>query len=295
MQKAAKLSFMRPWPIVAIFVISAAPASAQFLPQSLRHQLRPIAQLYKTCALDHMKVRAAADPALSFEAQEGSLRAACGRYVDDARRAFAAAGYDRMNADAQINALYLELQPELRGAYDEQAAEERRSAVAKKAATEHRDCLSKAFTDLVPYSAEGADTLATAVMARCLEHENRRTSLAIGLFGLSLPDARGVLSEIFGKLRREIERDVVAFRAEKSRRPPIAAPAPKAPEQEMSATSGTGFFVGTKGHVVTNNHVVTACKVIHLKPDSGSLGTATVYARDVMNDLALLKTDVQHP
>jgi serine protease Do len=131
--------------------------------------------------------------------------------------------------------------------------------------------------------------------ARCLSHENRRTLLAIELFGLSLADARGLLSEVFGKLSREVVRDVVAFRAEKSRPPAPAAPARKAPEQESSATSGTGFFVGLTGHVVTNNHVVAECKVIHLKPGRGPSSTATIYARDVVNDLALLQTDLKQP
>jgi S1-C subfamily serine protease len=54
------------------------------------------------------------------------------------------------------------------------------------------------------------------------------------------------------------------------------------------ALNGSGLVVDTDGHVLTNNHVIPACKEIHVF-DGTSSTTATVVARDVSNDLALLK------
>jgi hypothetical protein len=67
----------------------------------------------------------------------------------------------------------------------------RRKEVLRAADADHRKCLTDAFAELVPSSAEGAETLATAVMARCLEHEKRRLWLLSTVFGLScsIPNA----------------------------------------------------------------------------------------------------------
>lgn len=71
--------------------------------------------------------------------------------------------------------------------------------------------------------------------------------------------------------------------------PPVA-PEPTAPPLEAEARGGTsygsGFFVSSDGLLVTNNHVVERCTTITVV---GS-GPAVVAARDVANDLALLRT-----
>jgi S1-C subfamily serine protease len=67
---------------------------------------------------------------------------------------------------------------------------------------------------------------------------------------------------------------------------PAAAPE-EAPKPKFS--SGSGFFVSKAGHVVTNAHVVQDCSAISVRPD-GAVGVpAQVLARDVINDLAVLK------
>ncbi len=54
-------------------------------------------------------------------------------------------------------------------------------------------------------------------------------------------------------------------------------------------SSGTGFVINNDGHVVTNNHVVQACKSISVLTIRGEQ-PATLVARDETQDLAVLKT-----
>jgi Trypsin-like peptidase domain len=55
-------------------------------------------------------------------------------------------------------------------------------------------------------------------------------------------------------------------------------------------SSGSGIFVSYDGHVLTNNHVIEDCSRLRMEqPVSGAM-VATVVARDVSNDLALLRT-----
>lgn len=64
-----------------------------------------------------------------------------------------------------------------------------------------------------------------------------------------------------------------------------ATPAPR--EQ-----SGTGFFVSRDGQVLTNDHVVGGCTSAQVTDRSGRTAQATITARDAINDLALLRTDL---
>ena len=57
----------------------------------------------------------------------------------------------------------------------------------------------------------------------------------------------------------------------------------------IPVASGTGFFVSSDGHIVTNNHVVDSCKEIELNYEGKSELLNTI-AIDQINDLALLKS-----
>ncbi len=54
--------------------------------------------------------------------------------------------------------------------------------------------------------------------------------------------------------------------------------------------SGTGFYVSTVGHVVTNHHVVDDCKGISFTPAGADALVATLVTSDTAIDLALLHT-----
>jgi len=54
--------------------------------------------------------------------------------------------------------------------------------------------------------------------------------------------------------------------------------------------SGTGFFLGTAGFVLTNQHVVARCQDATIRQFDGSVTSATILASDAANDLAILKS-----
>jgi len=89
-----------------------------------------------------------------------------------------------------------------------------------------------------------------------------------------------------------------AFQYEKIATPPVVARKPPSPtprkrtdpDKVVAAASGSGFAVSSKGHVITNHHVIEGCQnvKIHYK---GKAIPATVVTYDPQNDLALLKGD----
>lgn len=58
----------------------------------------------------------------------------------------------------------------------------------------------------------------------------------------------------------------------------------------IPASSGSGFFVSTKGHVVTNQHVIKNCEKVTIKSNGNEI-PASILAEDKQNDLALLHSD----
>ena len=60
----------------------------------------------------------------------------------------------------------------------------------------------------------------------------------------------------------------------------------------VAAASGTGFFVSRAGHIITNHHVVEGCNEVKVS-FKGKEIEAQVLAIDKMNDLAILKTNIE--
>ena len=65
------------------------------------------------------------------------------------------------------------------------------------------------------------------------------------------------------------------------------SPAP--PAEKKEGGQGTGFFIGIEGLMVTNAHVVEGCTTVTVVSESAGSSSAEVVARDITNDLALLK------
>lgn len=60
----------------------------------------------------------------------------------------------------------------------------------------------------------------------------------------------------------------------------------------VAASSGTGFFVSTNGHMVTNNHVIEGCDVVKAHYKGRELD-ADVLFTDRSNDLAIIKANIK--
>jgi serine protease Do len=71
---------------------------------------------------------------------------------------------------------------------------------------------------------------------------------------------------------------------------------PVVPDKRLGG-SGTGFFISTQGHVLTNNHVVDECGALTVTRPAGDEIVARLIHRDPRHDLALLQTghSVAHP
>jgi S1-C subfamily serine protease len=77
--------------------------------------------------------------------------------------------------------------------------------------------------------------------------------------------------------------------------PPAAPPSPPAAKPPAARdSSGTGFFVGQGGEVLTNAHVVEDCGRVEVRGPLGAV-PARVVARDAANDLAILRTGLTPP
>ncbi len=65
-------------------------------------------------------------------------------------------------------------------------------------------------------------------------------------------------------------------------------------KETHNVASGTGFYVSTRGHIVTNNHVVDGCTEVKAHA-LGKSQIADIIAKDKLNDLALLKVQGNPP
>jgi S1-C subfamily serine protease len=74
---------------------------------------------------------------------------------------------------------------------------------------------------------------------------------------------------------------------------PPARPPKAAESDDEKGAMGTGFFISSEGHIVTNAHVVAGCSVAQATAGMGLQADARVLTRDTANDLALLKVDAK--
>ena len=108
---------------------------------------------------------------------------------------------------------------------------------------------------------------------------------------------QGTVTYADGRIKEGIWKDGKFKYAQKVTPPVIARKSPSLsprrrtdPDKVVSASSGTGFAVSSKGHVITNNHVINGCQNVKIH-HKGQVINATVVTYDPKNDLALLKGD----
>jgi serine protease Do len=120
------------------------------------------------------------------------------------------------------------------------------------------------------------------------------------LFVQCYDEERGVLHKrrsdnCAGKILSEAEADTVratlkAKRLERLKR----AMKPREDRNKGPRGHGTGFFVTSDGHIITNHHVIEKCKgAIWADSTDGRASKTKVIDTDKRNDLALLKANIQ--
>lgn len=91
-------------------------------------------------------------------------------------------------------------------------------------------------------------------------------------------------------------RDSLSFRAVLSAIAMITLSLPAvAQSKRIHYSSGTGFFISSAGHIVTNAHVIQRCSTGKVQLSGAATGEADIIATDADNDLALLQADVSAP
>ena len=99
------------------------------------------------------------------------------------------------------------------------------------------------------------------------------------------PPGAGQLNQTPGSSQERTERPPQQQARTTPSTPPSSQP------RERGGSTGTGFFVSSQGHVLTNHHVIESCSdniVVALEGSTSQ--SARVIGRDSKNDLALLTT-----
>lgn len=64
---------------------------------------------------------------------------------------------------------------------------------------------------------------------------------------------------------------------------------------ENAELSGSGFYIGSEGYILTNQHVVGDAKYVKVRMQGGYSVPGQVVRSDAVRDVALIKTDVEPP
>jgi S1-C subfamily serine protease len=71
---------------------------------------------------------------------------------------------------------------------------------------------------------------------------------------------------------------------------PATSPSTTNPDEDRNTTAlGSGFVYDTKGHIITNHHVVSNAKTVDVTFIDGNRYTASIVGNDTLGDLAVLK------
>jgi len=78
--------------------------------------------------------------------------------------------------------------------------------------------------------------------------------------------------------------------ADKTGAVPPAGKSDRARRMPTGSSSGSGYLVTAAGHIGTNAHVVSNCRLLEVP----GYGTATLVQADLVNDLAIIQLDAKH-
>ena len=158
-----------------------------------------------------------------------------------------------------------------------------------KAIARYKKWESEGFPSSSPTRDSAA--LAKEKLKKKIEDEKKR--VAIAKREKEKRNKKRIADEKAKKQKEEQER--IAQAKKKKEEDARTAQAKKKKEEQEKAKlyvigSGTGFFVSSEGHVVSNDHVVGICRSVAAKID-GKIINFNVISTDTVNDLGLIKGD----
>lgn len=89
-----------------------------------------------------------------------------------------------------------------------------RQKLITEAASDHAKCLHSQMREIVPYSNEGAETLAQVVITKCAESEKKFVSLGMALFNASRVDVEKIVGDALADQKKSMVAEIVSFRAQ---------------------------------------------------------------------------------
>lgn len=135
-------------------------------------------------------------------------------YTNDLPRALST----RLQADIQRRAVRLaeqeqrEREAAAQRAQAANAQREARQTALRDGIKSYAECLAKEAAAIVPFSSEGAETIATVSETKCRSERERLSNLAQALFGTSA-EVRRVMDEVAADTRKELVAEIVTLRA----------------------------------------------------------------------------------
>jgi S1-C subfamily serine protease len=126
---------------------------------------------------------------------------------------------------------------------------------------------------------QSLDLNTTANTSNTANNNNNNNSYVADLFNLQ--------SRYLNSIFEGVQNSVVQITS-KVPGPPPTDPSNPGDDQNVTAL-GSGFIYDTKGHIITNNHVVSKAKVFDVTFPDGNRYTASVAGKDPFSDLAVLK------
>jgi S1-C subfamily serine protease len=134
------------------------------------------------------------------------------------------------------------------------------------------------------------DIFATCTDGRSITGEWFGQSCTSG-YGRGKDSYGSVFAFTFGMSESEAQTQLKAQLASSGRKPDLPTYNPKETRREKGFSTGTGFFVSSSGHLITNFHVIDGAENIFVRTSNGVDMPAAVIARDPANDVALLKVE----
>ncbi|MCC0807506.1 hypothetical protein FPV16_14920 [Methylobacterium sp. W2] len=93
-------------------------------------------------------------------------------------------------------------------------AEASKRKLLDAASIKHSACIEREMIGIVPYSSEGAETLANVIMSRCAHYEAEQVDVAVAAYGYSKNTAQAVIAPITAGTRGRLVERIVTARAE---------------------------------------------------------------------------------